>query len=81
MLARCVELGGDDFHAAFARYEKERVLRTARVTLESRNLWEFYHLGGIARDVRNEAERAKTDDDMYRCVAWLYDGVSLPEAL
>ena len=81
VLARCVELGGDDFHAAFARYEKERVLRTARVTLESRSLWEFYHLGGIARDVRNEAERAKTDDDMYRCVAWLYDGVSLPETL
>jgi salicylate hydroxylase len=79
VLARCVELAGDDFEAAFARYEKERVLRAARVQLESRLLWEFYHLGGIARDVRNQAERAKTDEDMYRCVAWLYDGVGAPD--
>ncbi len=81
VLARCIELGKGDFAAAFKRYESERVLRTARVVLDSRSLWEFYHLGGIARDVRNEAERRKTEDDMFRCVAWIYDGVKLPESL
>ena len=30
-----------------------RLLRTARVQLESRALWPFYHAEGIARDVRN----------------------------
>jgi 2-polyprenyl-6-methoxyphenol hydroxylase-like FAD-dependent oxidoreductase len=81
VLARCIELGKGDFDAAFKRYEKERVLRTARVVLDSRSLWEFYHLGGIARDVRNDAESRKTEDDMQRCVEWLYDGIKLPESL
>ncbi len=80
-LARCVELAGDDYAAAFARYEAERAARTARVTLESRTLWEFYHVAGAARDARNAAEAQKTDADMYDCLAWLYDGIKLPEAL
>jgi 3-hydroxybenzoate 6-monooxygenase len=81
VLARCIELAQGDFAAAYARYEKERVLRTARVVLDSRLLWEFYHLGGIARDVRNDAESRKTEADMFGCLAWLYDGVKVPDAL
>ncbi len=76
VLARCVGDAGDDFAAAFRRYENARYLRTARVTLESRALWEFYHLGGIAREVRNEASAARTTADMYDCLAWLYDGLA-----
>ena len=81
VLARCIELSKGDFVAAYRRYEQERVLRTARIVLDSRKLWEFYHLGGVARDARNQAEAEKTDDDMYRCVAWIYDGVKLPTEL
>jgi 3-hydroxybenzoate 6-monooxygenase len=68
-----------DFVAAFRQYEQARLLRTARVQLESRSLWEFYHAGGIARDVRNETTVAEwSEDHMFRCLAWLYDGFSLP---
>ena len=81
VLARCIELAKGDFAAAFKRYEKERVLRTARIVLESRSLWQFYHVGGLARDVRNDIESRKTPKDMYDCVAWIYDGVKLPETL
>ncbi len=68
-----------DFPAAFRKYEQARLLRTARVQLESRSLWEFYHAGGIARDVRNETTVAEwSEDHIFRCLAWLYDGFSLP---
>ena len=78
VLGRCIALADDDFLAAFKRYEQERVLRTARVILESRTLWDFYHLGGIARDVRNAACARRTDEDVYRCLDWIYEGVELP---
>ena len=66
VLAECVTLMNGDFGRAFKTYERARYLRTARVVLESRALWEFYHLGGIAAEVRNEACARKTDDDTYR---------------
>jgi 3-hydroxybenzoate 6-monooxygenase len=78
VLAELVELTGGDFAAAFARYEKMRLLRTARLGLESRAIWSFYHAGGIARDVRNETCARWQDEDLFRCLAWLYDGIELP---
>ena len=38
----------------------------------------FYHLGGIARDVRNDTCRRWSDEDVFRCLAWIYDGFALP---
>jgi 2-polyprenyl-6-methoxyphenol hydroxylase-like FAD-dependent oxidoreductase len=78
VLAELIGLAGGDLAQAFARYEKERVLRTARLTLESRSLWEFYHAEGIARDVRNDTCARWSDDDVFRCLAWLYDGIKMP---
>jgi salicylate hydroxylase len=48
--------------------------------LESRQLWDFYHAEGIARDVRNDTCARQNEDDVFRCLAWLYDGISLPAA-
>jgi salicylate hydroxylase len=73
-LADMIHAGGDDFAAAFRRFEAARILRTARVQLESRALWDFYHAEGIARDVRNESLAAWDETHMHRCLAWLYDG-------
>ena len=81
VLARCIELAGDDFPAACKRYEAERVARTTRLVLESRAIWDFYHLEGAARDARNAAEAERSETDVFDCLAWLYDGVQLPEAL
>jgi salicylate hydroxylase len=77
-LAELVERAGGDFAAAFARYQKMRLLRTARLALESRAIWSFYHAGGIARDVRNDTCARWGDEDLFRCLAWLYDGIELP---
>ena len=79
VLAECIHMMKDDFARAFKTYERARVLRTARIVLENRSLWEFYHLGGIAAEVRNEACATRTEEDTFRCLAWIYDGVRLPE--
>jgi salicylate hydroxylase len=78
VLAELVALAGGDLAAAFARYRNMRLLRTARLALESRAIWSFYHAEGIARDVRNDTCARWGDDDLFRCLAWLYDGVELP---
>jgi salicylate hydroxylase len=80
VLAELVALADGDLAAAFERYAKKRLLRTARLALESRAIWPFYHAEGIARDVRNATCAAWSEDDVFRCLAWLYDGVELPTA-
>jgi salicylate hydroxylase len=77
-LAELIHAEGDDFATAFRRFEAARIVRTARVQLESRALWEFYHAEGLARNVRNQTTAAWDEEHMYRCLAWLYDGVPLP---
>ena len=67
-----------DLESAFRGFETLRVLRTARVQLESRALWEFYHLGGIARDVRNATIADWDEAHLHRCLSWLYDGFPVP---
>jgi len=74
-LAQCFDGAGDDIEGAFRRYETVRGLRTARVTLESRYLWEVYHAGGIARDVYFQMLGERSEADTFQCLAWLYDGV------
>lgn len=79
-LAECIELAGGDYARAFRQYENARYLRTARVQFESRYLWDnFYHLGGIEREVAREAWAGRDERQMFECLAWLYDGFPLPE--
>jgi len=80
VLGELVAQADGDLAAAFARYAKARLLRTARLALESRAIWSFYHAEGIARDVRNDTCARWGDDDLFRCLAWLYDGIELPAA-
>jgi salicylate hydroxylase len=79
-LGEFARLANGDFESAFRHYERARYLRTARVQYESRYLWDsFYHLDGIEREVMREACSRRTEEDMFQCVAWLYDGFALPE--
>jgi 2-polyprenyl-6-methoxyphenol hydroxylase-like FAD-dependent oxidoreductase len=79
-LAELIDLSDGDFDGAFRHYESARYLRTARVQFESRYHWEnFYHLGGIEREVARQAWAGRTEQDVFRCLAWLYDGFVLPE--
>ena len=79
-LGELFHAAGGDYTAAFRRFEAARLLRTARVQLESRALWDsFYHLdGGIARDVRNATVAGWDEAHLFNCLAWLYDGAPIP---
>jgi salicylate hydroxylase len=80
-LAELVDLAGGDHAAAFVQYQAARLVRTARLQLECRYLWDVYHAEGIARDVVRQTFAERTDADVYRCLAWLYDGFALPTEL
>ncbi len=77
-LAEAIHAADGDYNAAFRRFEAARLLRTARVQLESRSLWDFYHLDeGIARDVRNATVANWDEAHMFDCLSWLYDGFAV----
>jgi salicylate hydroxylase len=81
-LAEAIHAADGDFAAAFRRFEAARLLRTARVQLESRALWQFYHLDeGLERDVRNATVADWDEGHMFDCLAWLYDGAPLSTEL
>jgi 3-hydroxybenzoate 6-monooxygenase len=76
-IAALIEDEQGDYPSAFRRFEASRILRTARVQLESRDLWEMYHAAGIARDVRNCTYAQKATQDYYRCFEWLWHPIEL----
>ncbi len=68
----------DDYETALERYREQRVVRTARVQLAARAIGEhIYHPAGAHALVRNTVMRAKTSDDYYSDLAWLYGGTGL----
>ena len=80
-LAALIDLADGDYAQAFAQYESARYVRTARLQLESRYMWGVYHAEGIARDVMHATFAGRTEDDIFRCLAWLYDGFAVPTRL
>jgi 2-polyprenyl-6-methoxyphenol hydroxylase-like FAD-dependent oxidoreductase len=74
-----IEAANGDYNAAFRRFENARSVRTARVTLESRAIWDVYHADGIARDVYRQMLGERSETDTFQCLAWLYDGYRLPD--
>jgi 2-polyprenyl-6-methoxyphenol hydroxylase-like FAD-dependent oxidoreductase len=78
-LSETIALADGDFAEAFRNYERARYLRTARVQYESRYLWDnVYHVEGIEREVMRQSASARSEQDAFDCVAWLYDGFPLP---
>jgi 2-polyprenyl-6-methoxyphenol hydroxylase-like FAD-dependent oxidoreductase len=73
-LARLLAELDYDYQRAFAEYPKRRLVRTARIQLGSRQVWEFYHAEGIARDVRNAELAERNEDDSYDCLGWIWSG-------
>ncbi len=53
-LAEQVEANGNDYEAAFKKYQELRYLRTARVQLMARVFGEIYHASGVNRELRNQ---------------------------
>jgi 3-hydroxybenzoate 6-monooxygenase len=77
-LAELMHAADGDCEAAFRRYAAARHVRTARVTLESRYLWEVYHADGVARDVYWQMLGERSERDVFQCLAWLYEGFAFP---
>ena len=64
--------------AALEAYRRQRVLRTARVQLQSRAVGDhIYHPSGAHAALRNAIMSAKSDEDWYDALAWLYGGNGL----
>ena len=71
-----------DVPAALEAYRAARVMRTARVQLQSREVGRhIYHPEGAHAAVRNVVMGAKSADEWYDALSWLYgseDAVSTP---
>ncbi len=70
-----------DAEAALESYRRQRVLRTARVQLMSRAIGDHvYHPAGAHAALRNQVMSAKSNQDWYDTLAWLYGGTGLSGA-
>jgi salicylate hydroxylase len=68
----------EDYETALESYRKQRVVRASRVQLQSRAIGDhIYHPAGAHALVRNAIMRAKTSEDYYDDLAWLYGGTGL----
>jgi len=74
-LADKVAASPDDLPAALRAYVQQRYLRTARVQIMARVYGDFYHARGPAAELRNEMLRARTPEQSYAGVSWLYGGM------
>jgi 3-hydroxybenzoate 6-monooxygenase len=61
-----------DIGRGFARYERARVARTARVVLLTREMGRIYHAKGVERLVRNDLWKGRTPERFYDSLEWLY---------
>lgn len=68
--------------AALVAFQDLRRLRTARVQLQSREIGQHvYHPAGAHAQLRNAVMRAKSPDNWYDIVDWLYGGTGLELSL
>jgi salicylate hydroxylase len=63
---------GGDYAAAFRAYQQARYLRTGRVQIMARVYGEFYHAGGVAKELRNMMLGARTPDEAMTGMEWIY---------
>jgi len=61
-----------DYAAAFRAYQQARYLRTGRVQIMARVYGEFYHAGGVAKELRNMMLGARTPDEAMAGMEWIY---------
>jgi 2-polyprenyl-6-methoxyphenol hydroxylase-like FAD-dependent oxidoreductase len=72
----------DDIGTALIAYQTGRAARTARVQLQSRAIGEHvYHPSGAHAALRNQIMSAKTAQDWYATIDWLYGSTGLEGAV
>ncbi len=70
-LAKALAAAPNAIPEALRAYETARILRTARVQITARAMGGFFHLGGVAAQVRNSLVTGRAAND-YRMLDWLY---------
>jgi salicylate hydroxylase len=79
-LADMVARHPGEVERALECYRRQRLLRTARVQLQSRAIGEhIYHPAGAHALLRNATLRAMSPADIYDNLAWLYGGSGLSD--
>lgn len=77
-----IDASAGDIEKALPIYNHKRALRTARVQLQSREIGQhIYHPDGAHAQLRNAIMRAKTAEDWYDSIAWLYGSTGLDGAI
>lgn len=80
-LSHCIENFGGDVEDALQRYQRMRLVRTARVQMNSRLIGEYiYHPDDAKAAVRNHVMRSMSAQDWYRQLDWLYGSTGLDDA-
>lgn len=72
-LVETIEAAGDNLASALDAYQSRRVLRVARVQLQSREIGQhIYHPQGAHAALRNEIMGSKSAEEWYRSLDWIY---------
>jgi 3-hydroxybenzoate 6-monooxygenase len=81
-LAHHLHAQPDAQEAALAAYQSLRLLRTARVQLQSREIGQHvYHPAGAHAELRNAVMRSRSAEGWYDIVDWLYGSTGLEGAV
>ena len=77
-----METHSGNVEKTLANYQAKRKTRTARVQLQSRAIGDhIYHPAGAHADLRNQMMRARTPDDWFNSIEWLYGSTGLDGAV
>ena len=77
-LSHMLDAYPDDHAVALQRYQSQRFARTARIQMQSRAIGEhIYHPDGEHARLRNAIMGAKSSEDYYGDLEWLYGGTGL----
>lgn len=71
-LGEALRVTGKDWAAALALYQKNRVARTGRIVLSSREMGRIYHATGVERLIRNQMWKNRPQERFYDALEWLY---------
>jgi salicylate hydroxylase len=81
-LAHQMEACSGDATRAFPAYQEMRRLRTARIQLQSREIGDhIYHASGAHAELRNAVMSARSPEEWYDMIAWLYGSTGLDGAV
>jgi len=75
VLAERLSRTPDDPNRAFLAYQDARYLRAGRIVLTARAFSGALHVGGVARELRNQLYRGRSPESFFREVDWIYRGI------